>query len=139
MRRNERRDADRIPVGIYLSQIVGDEAHRSFTTDISPTGLYMERICTPLERKTGVVQLEIPLPGISDSLWAKAEIVYDCFDALFHGTAVRFVAMAGLHRRLLEGWLHEMGRGSHQDSGVRVGGVSIFRPAPLRVAVPFRV
>ena len=139
MRRNERRDADRVPIGIYLNQVIGEEAHRCFTTDISPTGLYMERVCTPLERKNGVVQLEIPLPGISDSLWAKAEIVYDCFDALFHGTAVRFVAMAGLHRRILEAWLHEMGHSLHVESPVRVGAVNIFRPAALRVAVPFRV
>ena len=133
MRRNERREADRVPVGIYLNQVVGSDLHRCFATDISPTGLYMERTCTPMERRSNFVQVEIPLPGIGDTLWAKAEVVYDCFDALFHGTAIRFAAMAGMHRRLLEAWLHETGRTLHVDA---VGfddshAVRAFRPPPV--------
>ena len=148
MRRNERREADRVPVGIYLNQVVGSELHRCFTSDISPTGLYMERVCTPLARTSNVVQLELALPGIGDSLWAKAEIVYDCFDALFHGSAVRFTAMAGAHRRLLEAWLHEIARTVPVEASLRgilatvsghgaadPGGPALFRPPPSPIAV----
>jgi hypothetical protein len=107
---DNRRRAERTPVGFYVDQIICDDPHRCFTTDLSPTGLYMERLAQPLRRSSNVVQLEIPLPRTADSVWAKAEIVYDRFDALFHGTAVHFTGMANAHRRLLRAWLHEVAR-----------------------------
>jgi hypothetical protein len=97
-------------VGFYVDQIICDDPHRCFTTDLSPIGLYMERLAAHLRRSSNVVQLEIPLPRTGDSVWAKAEVVYDRFDTLFHGTAVRFTGMANAHRRLLRAWLHEVGR-----------------------------
>lgn len=129
----DRRQAARVPVGFYLSQLVDDQPYRCFTTSLSTAGLYMERPLSVIERRRGTVQVELPLPGTSDSLWARAQVVYDCFDALFHGTAVRFTAMAHRHRRLLREWLHEqmsaIGEGQvvHADAGV-----SIFRPPPVR-------
>lgn len=128
----ERRQTDRLPVSLYLQQIIDDEPFRCFTSNLSPTGLYMERICSPLDRRSSVVQIELPLPGTSDSLWAKAEIVYDCFDALFHGTAVRFTAMARQHRRILEGWLDEVSRGfvGTPSAKMRQPDSNLFRPRP---------
>ena len=60
--RNRRRSA-RLPVGFYVDQIVGDDPHRCFTTDLSAIGLYMERLVEPLRRSSKIVQLEIPLPA----------------------------------------------------------------------------
>ena len=105
-----RRRSERLPVGFYVEQIVGDDPHRCFTSDLSSIGLYMERpraARAPLR----VVQLEIPLPNTSDSIWAKGEVVYDRFDALFHGTAVRFTGMARFHQRMLREWLRETTHG----------------------------
>ena len=110
MTRNRRR-SERLPVGFYVEQLVGDDAHRCFTTDLSAIGLYMERLAEPLRRGSTSVQLEIPLPNTSDAIWAKAEVVYDRFDALFHGTAVRFTGMARAHQRLLREWLRDIGHG----------------------------
>lgn len=104
---DNRRCSERIPVGFYVDQIISDDPHRCFTTDLSPVGLYMERLAEPLRRSSNVVQLEIPLPHTGDTLWAKAEVIYDRFDALFHGTAVRFTGMARPHRRLLRDWLRQ--------------------------------
>jgi hypothetical protein len=70
----------------------------------------MERVAGPIERRSSLVQLEIPLPTTSDSIWVKAEVIYDRFDALFHGTAVRFTGMARPHLRLLRDWLREVGQ-----------------------------
>lgn len=109
MSRNRRR-SERIPVGFYVNQIISDDPHRCFTTDLSSIGLYMERLAEPLERSSSLVQLEIHLPSTSDSIWAKAEVVYDRFDALFHGTAVHFTGMARSHQRLLRDWLRESTR-----------------------------
>jgi hypothetical protein len=105
-----RRRSERLPVGFYVDQIVGEDPHRCFTTDLSATGVYMERLVEPLQRSSSLVQLEIPLPQTGDSIWAKGEVIYDRFDALFHGTAVRFTGMARFHQRLLREWLRESSR-----------------------------
>jgi PilZ domain len=120
-----RRRSERLPVGFYVEQIVGDDPHRCFTSDLSSIGLYMERPFEPLERRCSVVQLEIPLPNTSDSIWAKGEVVYDRFDTLFHGTAVRFTGMARFHQRMLREWLRETTQRS------RFIGVNPFRPHVL--------
>ena len=104
---SNRRRFQRLPVGFYVEQIIEEDAHRCFTSDLSAIGMYMERLATPLWRQSAVVQIEIPLPDTSDSLWAKAEVVYDRMDTLFHGTAVRFTGMARSHQRLLREWLRE--------------------------------
>lgn len=130
----ERRQAPRLAVGFYLNQLVDDRPERCFTTSLSANGLYMERVLSPLERKRDTVQVEIPLPGQRDSLWARGRVVYDCFDNLFHGTAVRFTAMPSLHRRVLREWLAD--RMAHLTTGevVRAApGISIFRPPPIRL------
>jgi hypothetical protein len=121
MNQNRRR-SERLPVGFYVDQIVSEQPHRCFTTDLSAIGLYMERLSTPLQRSTSVVQLEIPLPQTGDAIWAKGEVIYDRFDALFHGTAVRFTGMARLHQRWLREWLRETARAS------RFTGLHPYRP-----------
>jgi hypothetical protein len=120
MSRNRRRSA-RTPVGFYVDQIISDDPHRCFTTDLSSIGLYMERLAEPLQRCSSVVQLEICLPATSDSIWAKAEVVYDRFDTLFHGTAVRFTGMARSHQRMLRDWLFATTRDQR-----------VVAPAPFR-------
>jgi hypothetical protein len=117
-----RRHAERLPVGFYVDQIVGDDPHRCFTSDLSAIGLYMERLVQPLVRRTNQVQIEIPLPHTSDAIWARGEVIYDRFDALFHGTAVRFTAMARAHQRMLRDWLRETERKA------RFVGAHPFRP-----------
>jgi hypothetical protein len=126
---SNRRSSQRHRVGFYVEQIVDDAPHRCFTSDLSPIGLYMERLAEPLQRRTAVVQVEIPLPHTSDALWAKAEVIYDRFDALFHGTAVRFTGMARAHERLLREWLHD------SEQGFRFNGLHPFRPR-VRVVRP---
>jgi hypothetical protein len=102
----ERRRAPRIPVSVYLEQHVEGQSHRCFTSDLSLTGLYMERPIGSFVRHSARVQLEIPLPdGESEPVWASGEVVYDCFNALFHGTAVRFEAMGDRDRRRLSAFL----------------------------------
>lgn len=128
-RPSNRRNSTRFPVGFYIEQIIQDDLHRSFTTDISPIGLYMERVASPLDRRSNVVQLEIPLPHTSDAIWAKGEVIYDRFDALFHGTAVRFTGMARNHQRLLREWLRE------SEKEHRFSQVHPFRASQIRVRV----
>ena len=130
---SERRQAPRLPVGFYLSQVVDDQPERCFTTSLSSSGLYMERPLAHLERTRDTVQVEIPLPGSPEPIWARARVIYDCFDALFHGTAVRFTAMPRGHRRLLREWLRERFAGMSTGQVVDAApGISFFRPPPIR-------
>ncbi len=132
-----RRLSPRSPVGFYIEQIVEDEPHRSFLSDLSATGLYMERPFELLSRRSNVVQVELPLPG-DETLWAKCEVVYDRFDSLFHGTAVRFTAMARRHQRMLRDWLRETSAEQrvmepHVRVQARQTDVKIVRPSGAQV------
>jgi len=103
---DERRRSPRVPLSVYLSQHVEGHTHRCFTSDVSADGLYMERPIGSFLRHSTSVQLEIPIPdGHSEPLWASAEVVYDCFDALFHGMAVRFTTMSTPDRARLAAFL----------------------------------
>ena len=112
-----RRLAERVPVGFYVQQVVDDRMQRCFTADVSALGLYLEKPIEAMGRHSNVVQLEIPLPNRKETIWAKGEIVYDSFDPLFHGTAIRFIGMARVHQRMLREWLRETSksrRSSHR-------------------------
>ena len=122
---SERRNAMRVPVGVYLDQIVGDETHRCFGTDLSPTGVYVERPLFALTCPMREVQLELSLLGIGEPLWARGEVIYDRVDGLFHGQAIRFAAMARAERQALERFLFEQRRELYRpyvrlSHGVRV-------------------
>ncbi len=66
----------------------------------------MERPIASFVRHSSSIQLEIPLPdGKPEPLWANAEVVYDCFDALFHGTAVRFTELDSQSQARLDAFL----------------------------------
>ena len=129
--KSERRLSQRIQVGFYMTQIIGDQPHQCFTTDLSAIGLYAERLVEPFERNSRVVQVQLPLPDTNDAIWAKGEVVYDNFDSIFHGSAIRFTAMARKHQRLLRDWLREAHRPQTRklDQSRRLDGeVIILRP-----------
>jgi hypothetical protein len=105
MEHRERRLSERMPVGLYVQQIIDGDTHRCFATNISLTGIYVEHLSTRFIRRSRTVQLEIPLTGESDAIWASGEVVYDALDRLFVGTAIRFDTMAERDHRRLERWL----------------------------------
>ena len=84
-----------------IQQYVEGQRHRCVASDLSMSGLYMERPITTFVRHSAHVQLEIPIPDGSEPLRTDAEIVYDCFDAEVHGTAVRFKALSARDRERL--------------------------------------
>lgn len=131
-----RRRSERLPVGFYIDQIVGHDLHRCFTTDLSALGIFVERVAEPLRRSSSIVQLEIPLPQAGETLWAKGEVVYDRFDSLFHGTAIRFAGMARAHERMLRDWLWEARRSERAlvPPPHREPAVAVRRPTRARIA-----
>jgi hypothetical protein len=110
-RRGERRDLERVPLSIFVDEYVGERKHRALTTNISPTGLYLHRVRGGSHRDTRHMQLEMLLPGTTDTIWAAGEIRYDSIgDEFVHGTGVELTAIARGHRRLLQDYLYEQRR-----------------------------
>lgn len=128
----ERRVANRLPIGIYLTQYVDDRGYRCFTSNLSESGAFVNRLVEPLERRTRVIQVELPIAEAGETLWIKGEIAYDTLDPLFHGTGVRFVAMAGKHARLLREYLEEQ-RHAYLRSVIRKVCDDISRDVALAV------
>jgi hypothetical protein len=108
---SERRDLERVPLSLFIDEYVGERKHRALTTNVSATGLYMHRVRAGSHRDTRHVQLEMRLPGTSDTIWARGEIRYDHLgDELVHGTGVELTAIARGHQRLLRDFLYEQRR-----------------------------
>jgi hypothetical protein len=98
----ERRLCGRLPLQMYLTAYVQEEARRGFTTNLSDQGLYLNtlRDAPPLP-PFSPVGLEFELPGIPVIIWAAGEICFDREDDYFLGQGIRFTAMARRHRRLI--------------------------------------
>jgi hypothetical protein len=109
--KGERRDIERVPLSIFIDEYVGERKHRALTTNLSATGLYMHRVRAGTYRDSRHVQLEMQLPGTSDTIWARGEIRYDQLgEELVHGTGVELTAIARGHQRLLRDYLYEQRR-----------------------------
>jgi PilZ domain len=113
IRAGDRRD-DRVPLQIFLTEYVDERPHRGVTSNISPTGLYVERVTRPrwFAREHRFVQLELALPGTSDTIWARGQIKRDELDLpdLVHGTGIELVDIARGHQRMLRDWVVEQQR-----------------------------
>jgi hypothetical protein len=108
---SERRDLERVPLSLFLDEYVGERKHRALTTNVSATGLYMHRVRAGSYRDSRHVQLELKLPGTSDTIWARGEVRYDQLgDEMVHGTGVALTAIARGHQRLLRDYLYEQRR-----------------------------
>lgn len=101
----DRRNNMRIPIELPIIQFVDNRPIRSLVSNLSATGLHSCHAVEPLSRSSRLIQIEFPLPGLSEPLWAKAEVVYDTIGPGFHGTGVRFIALADVHQRWLDEWI----------------------------------
>ena len=101
----ERRRSRRIPVELAVTQFVDNRPIVSVVSNLSATGLHACHAVAPLARSSRAIQLELTLPGSDEPLWVKGEVVYDMIGPCYHGTGIRFVAMAPSHRRSLASWI----------------------------------
>jgi hypothetical protein len=115
--RRERRD-DRVPLEMFLNQYVDDRLHRAVTTNVSPTGLYVNRVLGGLPRlltrDSRFVQLEFELPGTGEIIWARGEVRRDELEldagaepGPIHGAGIHLVDIAQGHQQLLREWVLE--------------------------------
>jgi hypothetical protein len=98
-------------MSLFIDEYVGERKHRALTSNLSATGLYMHRVRSGSYRESRHVQIEMRLPGTSDTIWAKGEVRYDQLgDELVHGTGVAITAIARGHQRLLREYVYEQRR-----------------------------
>jgi hypothetical protein len=107
---SDRRIGARVPVEIFITQYIHDRPHRALTANISETGIYLNKVLAPLDRRSRVIGLEFSLPGTSDTIWARGEICHDALDEYFHGQGVRFTGMPRSWGRLVRDWCAETRR-----------------------------
>jgi hypothetical protein len=112
---NDRRLGFRVPLEMFLNEYVQDRAHRALTVNISETGVYLNKVLSPISRSNRVVGLEFELPGTGETIWARGEICYDSLDDYFHGQGVRFTGMPRLHARMLRDYCIEKRRAQLGD------------------------
>lgn len=123
-----RPDRDRVPVQFYLNEYVDERLHRGVTTNVSPTGLYVNRLLSRrarlVTRESRFVQLEFQLPGTGETVWARGEVRHDELDlplgerepaAMLHGTGIRLVALPRAHARMLRDFVIEEKRRKLQE------------------------
>jgi hypothetical protein len=105
---SERRDTHRIPLRLFLNEYVNERMHRAVATNVSPTGLYLQRVSgmsgLQFGRDDRYVQIEMALPGTSDVIWARGEVRYDdlAIDPIIHGTGIFLTDIARGHARMLK-------------------------------------
>jgi hypothetical protein len=112
----ERRSAARVAVSVEIAQYVEGQTHRCLASNLSLSGVYIERPISSFVRHSTAVELRLSLPdGEGAPVCAQAEIVYDCFDLALHGSALRFTAMSARDRARLSAFV-ERGRGGPDSS-----------------------
>jgi hypothetical protein len=80
--------------------------------------MYMQRPIASFVRHSSLVEVEIPLPdGECEPIRTKAEIVYDSFDALLHGTALRFENLSSRDEARIDAWLSTAERTARAADG----------------------
>ncbi len=110
---NRRHDDYRVPLQMFLNEYVNDDPYRCMSFNLSPNGIYLNRLKQPVERmlhplpETPVVGLEFELPGTSEVVWARGEVRFDAMDDYFHGTGVLFTGIARKHKNLVRDFVVE--------------------------------
>ena len=102
-----RRADKRLRLQLHLNEYVKDREYRALATDISESGLSIQKLTEPVVPHAPVVGIELELPGTSELIWAAAEPRFDAVGADFHVSGLRFRGMARKHQRLLRDYVRE--------------------------------
>ncbi|MCP4199084.1 MAG: hypothetical protein GY762_18220 [Proteobacteria bacterium] len=99
---SERRDTLRVPDNRLITEFVLNRPDAASIVNLSYEGIYTVKST----RSRGVrgprkIQMEIPVPEASKSIWALGEIVFERVGMSCVGSGIRFLAMANSHKNLL--------------------------------------
>ena len=106
----DRRFGFRIPLEVMFTSYVRDRPVRALSADLSDSGLGLATVTGLAPPPGAVVGVELELPGVTDSIWARGEITHTRPGSLASGLGLRFVAMARAHARVLRDFVVESRR-----------------------------
>jgi hypothetical protein len=97
-----RRACCRVPDSRLITEIVSENPFAASIVNVSDTGIYTVKPVTSGIHGPRLVQLEIPIPEASDSVWATGEIMFEAVSNRGVGAGIRFHTMARAHRRMIK-------------------------------------
>lgn len=98
---NERRVSLRVPESRLITQIVAERPCVASIINLSATGLFTVKPSPRIMGDSRIVQLEIPLPEASETVWAAGRVMFERSGQSCIGSGIHFVAMADRDRRLI--------------------------------------
>jgi c-di-GMP-binding flagellar brake protein YcgR len=120
----ERRLGYRVPLEIMMTSYVRDRPVRALTYDLSDAGIGVSALSMLAPKPGMIMALELELPGISDSIWAKGEVCHQDPGSIATGLGIRFLAMATVHARVIRDYCVEARRRHLGDLLARIRGVA---------------
>jgi len=108
----DRRLGFRVPFETMVTSYVHDRPVRGLVTNLSDSGMNVSAISMLAPPPGLVVGIELDVPGMSESIWASAQVCYRSDDRMASGLGMRFVAMAKAHARIIRELCIEMRRKS---------------------------
>lgn len=106
----DRRVDLRVPESRLITEIEIERPFAASIVNLSSSGLYTVKPASSGLTGQRRIQVEIPVPEASDSVWASGEIVFERIGTQNVGTGIRFLDMAGFHRRLIADLVEERRR-----------------------------
>jgi len=125
----DRRLGYRIPFEVMFTSFVRDRPVRSLAADLSDSGIGLSTVTGLAPAPGQVVGVELDLPGLGDSIWARGEVCHTRPGELASGLGVRFVAMARHHARLLRDYVVESRRAHLGSLLARIRIAPVVAPA----------
>jgi hypothetical protein len=102
---SERRDTLRIPDNRLITEIVLNRPDVASIVNLSSEGIYTVKATKSTRNRSlrgpRKIQMEIPVPEASESIWAMGEIVFERVGMSCVGYGIHFLAMADSHKNLL--------------------------------------
>jgi c-di-GMP-binding flagellar brake protein YcgR len=120
----ERRLGYRVPLEVMMTSYVRDRPVRALTYDLSDAGIGVSAVSMLAPQPGMVMGLELELPGISDSIWAKGCVCYQDRGDIATGLGIRFLAMANAHARMVRDYCIEARRRHLGGLLARIRGVA---------------
>jgi hypothetical protein len=119
MHHRDRRVGARVAFPVFLDQYVGDRRFRALATDVSESGIFVHQVAGRRPRGR-VCALEIELPGLGETIWARGEIRRRRGDGTVDGHGIALTGMARSHARMLRAYCVEARRRQLADLLARI-------------------
>ena len=108
-RRDDRRDTGRIPATFGVSEADGAGVHLCQAEDIAIGGITIKHARGLSHEPRTEVALRFALPGSTQEIEARGEIVSDASAGRFRRTGVRFIAVRPEHQQLIAAYCRRRG------------------------------